>query len=79
MAHQVQKRAAARRDGSVDAERRSQDRSSAPGREEPVAESVIAEAAYYRWQHSGGDPESNWLAAERECRARAGLLGGGES
>jgi hypothetical protein len=26
----------------------------------------IARAAFLRWQTHGGDPESNWLAAERE-------------
>lgn len=36
---------------------------------------LVAEAAYYRWQRDGGDPESNWLAAERELGA--GNLGGG--
>jgi hypothetical protein len=28
----------------------------------------ISRAAYLRWERFGGDPESNWLAAERELR-----------
>lgn len=40
-------------------------RSAAPSEEE------IARAAYLRWQRLGGDPVSNWLAAEAELRAAA--------
>jgi len=36
----------------------------------------IAEAAYSRWQRQSGDPESNWLAAERELAERAHDSGG---
>jgi hypothetical protein len=75
MAHRDHKRSADRRGGSRGAEPRPQDRPAAPGREQPVAQSVIAEAAYYRWQRDRGDAESNWLVAEQECRARAALLG----
>ena len=31
----------------------------------------IARAAYLRWQTFGGDPETNWLAAERELTGKA--------
>ncbi|MGQ0627295.1 MAG: DUF2934 domain-containing protein [Phycisphaerales bacterium] len=35
-----------------------------------VTREAIAQAAYLRWQKFGGDPEANWLAAERELAAR---------
>jgi len=34
----------------------------------PIPQERIAEAAYYRWQREGGDPDSNWYAAERELQ-----------
>jgi hypothetical protein len=37
-----------------------------------VTREEIANAAYLRWQKFGGDPESNWLAAERELTSPAG-------
>lgn len=33
----------------------------------------IARAAYLRWQREGGDPTTNWLAAEAELTGRAAL------
>lgn len=33
----------------------------------------IARAAYLRWLRDGGDPATNWLAAEAELTGRAAL------
>lgn len=33
----------------------------------------IARAAYLRWLRDGGDPATNWLAAEAELQGRAAL------
>lgn len=33
----------------------------------------IARAAYLRWLREGGDPATNWLAAEAELTGRAAL------
>ena len=33
----------------------------------------IARAAYLRWLRDGGDPATNWLAAEAELKGRAAL------
>jgi hypothetical protein len=33
----------------------------------------VAECAYFLWEQQGGDAASNWLEAERACRARAGV------
>ena len=33
-----------------------------------ITQEAIAQAAYFRWQRCGGDPQSNWEAAERELR-----------
>ncbi len=36
-----------------------------------VSYEEIARAAYLRWERWGGDPETNWLIAERELLAQA--------
>ncbi len=36
----------------------------------PVTHDEIAKAAFLRWQSLGGDPESNWLAAERDLNTK---------
>ncbi len=33
----------------------------------------IERAAYFRWLRHGGDPATNWLAAEAELKGRAAL------
>ncbi len=33
----------------------------------------IERAAYFRWLRQGGDPATNWLAAEAELKGRAAL------
>lgn len=33
-----------------------------------ITQEAIAQAAYFRWQRCGGDPQTNWDAAERELR-----------